>query len=311
MKNNRKSIVIYLLLVFTISYLFEILAVMPWYAKVNTGEITDPTRAALVMALVSACMFIPTVSVLLTRVITNDWKNCYLRPNFKGNLIPYLIGWFGPLVLVIIGAAVWFAFNPEVFTSFTNPYAEKVPGVGGIVIFVALLLLSPLLNCVACFGEEWGWRGFLMPRLHEEYSFFKASMLTGLIWGLWHAPLIAAGHNYHQIYGVSSVWMVLAAIGAMCILSMVLAVLFGYISERAHSVWPAVLAHGCLNGVAGLPLMFTSVMYDPTSLTDGTQSSFNPFVGPLSTGIIGGSAFIVVAIVILIVMHRRERKESV
>ena len=306
MKNNRKSIVIYLVLVFVLTYLFEIFAVAPRYAAVNSGEVTDMTSTALTMAMVAMCMFFPTLCVLITRAITGDWENCYLRPNFKGNAVPYLIGWFGPLVLIILGAGVWFLIHPETFTSFTNPYAEQLPGVAGIVLFVLLLLLAPLLNLITCFGEEWGWRGFLMPKLHERYSFSKAAFLTGIIWGLWHAPLIAVGHNYHQILGVSSPWMVVAAILAMCVFCVVAAFLFGYISERAKSVWPAVLAHGCMNGAAGLPLMFTAAMSDPSQ----ANSMFNPFIGPFSTGIIGGIGFIIAAIIIIFIMHRKESKLS-
>lgn len=304
MKNNRKSIAIYLAVVFVLSYAVEIFLVAPRLKAVSSGEVTDAMAIGLTQAMMAMCMFFPALSVLITRAVTNDWDKCYLRPNLKGNAVPYLIGWFGPLVLVCVGAGVWFLLHPESLTPFSNPYAAAVPGAGGVVLFVLLLILAPLLNVVTCFGEEWGWRGFLMPRLHEGRSFLKASVLTGIFWGLWHAPLIAAGHNYNQVVGVSSAWMVAAAVLAMCVLCVVVSVLFGYIAERARSVWPAVFAHGCLNGTTGLPLMFTAAASDPTQ----ARSMFNPFVGPLSTGVIGGIGFIIVAIVILVVVSRKERR---
>src|SRR5699024_8144281 len=52
------------------------------------------------------------------------------------------------------------------------------------------------VNAVLGFGEEIGWRGFLL-REFRALGFWKASLLIGFIWGLWHAPLIIfAGHNY-------------------------------------------------------------------------------------------------------------------
>ncbi|MEZ4559273.1 MAG: CPBP family intramembrane glutamic endopeptidase [Caldilineaceae bacterium] len=37
--------------------------------------------------------------------------------------------------------------------------------------------------------EETGWRGFALPRLQAQHSALIASLLIGLIWGIWHTPL--------------------------------------------------------------------------------------------------------------------------
>src|SRR5699024_10007583 len=59
------------------------------------------------------------------------------------------------------------------------------------------------INAIFAFGEEIGWRGFLL-REFQVLGFWKASLIIGLIWGLWHAPLIFAGHNYPStpIFGI-------------------------------------------------------------------------------------------------------------
>jgi hypothetical protein len=63
------------------------------------------------------------------------------------------------------------------------------------IAFVASLFASPWINSLAGFGEEWGWRGFLLPRL-LPLGKWKAYLLVGIIWGLWHAPLVVVGFNY-------------------------------------------------------------------------------------------------------------------
>ena len=70
------------------------------------------------------------------------------------------------------------------------------------LLFLALIA-GPTINTLFAFGEELGWRGFLQKEL-SHLGFWKSSFLIGLIWGIWHAPLILQGYNYpqHPIFGV-------------------------------------------------------------------------------------------------------------
>src|SRR5215203_4523965 len=62
--------------------------------------------------------------------------------------------------------------------------------------FVYLMLMgSALPVTLFTFGEEYGWRGYLLPRL-LPLGEIKATLLLGVIWGVWHVPLILAGLNY-------------------------------------------------------------------------------------------------------------------
>ena len=286
MKKTKKQIILFLVLTFVLSWAFMFGVIMPAALRSHAHP-EDSSSHAVAMALTAAVMFFPAIGVVLTRLITRDWTDCKLRPHLKGNAAPYLIGWFGPLVLTLLGTALYFALFPSQFTTAT--FMEKPWG-------ALLVLVAPLINAVNCFGEEWGWRGFLFPKMKEGRSFARTAVLVGLIWGIWHAPIIAVGHNYAKVAGTDPWWMIVAAIAAMCVFCVVLSFLFSYISTKADSVWPAVLAHGCVNGCAGLGILFLPA-----------PDAANPFVGPTPTGIVGGAFFILAAIWIAAAMRKREK----
>lgn len=114
--------------------------------------------------------------------------------------------------------------------------------------FIALAVaqatvIAPLLNAPFVLGEEWGWRGYLLPRL-LPLGQWRALVLSGAIWGVWHAPLILLGHNYPQ-HPVAGVFFMIV----FCVLT---GVLIGWTRLATGSVWPAVIIHGSINGLGPL-----------------------------------------------------------
>ena len=122
-------------------------------------------------------------------------------------------------------------------------------------------------------------------------KFLPTVLLTGFIWGIWHAPIIVAGHNYGMNYPGYPWWGIIA----MCAFCIVAGVLFSYITLKTKSCWPAVLAHGALNGTASIGVIFLA---DPMV--------YDRFVGPVPTGIIGAATYIFVAIWIVLKMRKEE-----
>lgn len=62
-------------------------------------------------------------------------------------------------------------------------------------------LIFPIFGYVlftSVLGEEIGWRGFALPRLLQKYSPLQASLILGLVWGLWHLPLFWLAGDFHQ-----------------------------------------------------------------------------------------------------------------
>jgi uncharacterized protein len=105
------------------------------------------------------------------------------------------------------------------------------------------VVVGSFINTVPAFGEEVGWRGFLFPRLQELFGPAAAVVGTGVVWGLWHAPLILLGYNYpsNPVLGL----------GAMCVMTTLFGAVLGWLRQRSGSVWPAALAHGTLNAAVG------------------------------------------------------------
>lgn len=108
------------------------------------------------------------------------------------------------------------------------------------------LIAGITINAVAGFGEELGWRG-LLQREFGYLGFWKSSGIIGLIWGVWHAPIILQGHNYPQ-HPLEGVFM-------MTIFTLLLSPIFSYVRLKAKSVIAAAIIHGSLNATAGLSIL--------------------------------------------------------
>jgi len=63
-------------------------------------------------------------------------------------------------------------------------------------------------------GEEYGWRGFLLPRLMNTFNVFYSAMILGFIWGVWHVPayLIGMGVPLQMNFMVFLLWVILGSL---------------------------------------------------------------------------------------------------
>jgi hypothetical protein len=131
---------------------------------------------------------------------------------------------------------------------------------GGIHPFVLYLFLSVIpgltFNTILALSEELAWRGFLSEHL-EALGFWKSSLLVGLVWGVWQAPLVLMGHNY-PIHPAEGVWMMIL----WCVLA---APLFSFIRYKTGTILGSAMAAGMLNAVGFLPLYLISGGSDLTN----------------------------------------------
>jgi uncharacterized protein len=95
-------------------------------------------------------------------------------------------------------------------------------------------------NLVFALGEETGWRGFLAPTFYRARGFGWAGIVTEIIWGFWHVPLIVAG-GYEA---GTPLWY-----GVACFMISVTAmsVSVAWLRLRSGSLWTATIYHAVHN----------------------------------------------------------------
>lgn len=247
--------------------------------------------------LLPVMMYTPTVAVLIVLFT--------MRPIPKGQRLRFLgiwplrpakrviwmsaLGIFGPIVLIalamLLSAALgWLPADFAGLSGFQETIAARLPAgtpmPPAAVLLAAQLIAIPFVaatvNALAAFGEELGWRGFLVPAL-RRYGTWPALLISGAIWGLWHAPIILLGYNF----GRTDITGVLLMTGGC----LAWGVLLGWLRLRSASLWPAVFAHGAMNATAALPMLFIAA-----------GATFDPALALF----LGVSGWIVVAVVIVI-----------
>ncbi len=126
-----------------------------------------------------------------------------------------------------------------------RPWPAVIPPMPVLVgIQLIVVVVAAPINALAAVGEEIGWRGFLLPRL-LPLGTVPAIVVGGVVWALWHAPLILLGYNYPE----GPRWLALVCMSGMCIgLGAVLA----WLRLRTKSVWPCAIFHGAINAGAGV-----------------------------------------------------------
>ena len=141
--------------------------------------------------------------------------------------------------------AVWVAglggLNSTFLAEIARQMRQHLPIWAMIAIYGAITgTLGVAFSVLSALGEEIGWRGFLVPELAKQMSFTQLSVVSGVIWGLWHTPeLLFAGYNA----GTNR------AYGFVCFMLMVVAVsfVFAWLRLKSNSLWPAALLHGAHN----------------------------------------------------------------
>jgi len=210
-------------------------------------------------------MFVPTVSVIIVKkLIYKEKLRSDLQISFKINkwffaawLIMPIVA-FGTLGISLLFPGV--SYNPEMtglaerFAVMSSPeqieqmkaQMATLPISPVWLILVGGLFAGITINGFFAFGEELGWRGFLLYQF-RELSFTKASVLIGFVWGIWHAPLILMGHNYpdHPYFGVLM----------MIIWCILLTPIFMYFTLKAKSVIAAAIIHGTMNATVTISII--------------------------------------------------------
>lgn len=215
---RRHSLVTFFLLVF----------ILTWVVWV-------PRASGAPLGLVGqAWTWAPAIAALLAAALTGG--RGALR-ELGSRLVRWRVGWQWYLV-VILGPAAFSLAVAGIYTLFGGSWAEAAPPaiLQGQLLFLPLFLV--ILTLTDGLGEELAWRGFALPRLLTHHNALVASLILGVLWALWHLPLVwTEGATMYQ----QPIWLFLTDI-------MATSVLFTWVFLHTRgSVLIAMLFHGATN----------------------------------------------------------------
>jgi membrane protease YdiL (CAAX protease family) len=231
---RRHPVLVFLLLVLAFS--------TPFYLLLNLSG----GRGEGMRLYVTALMWCPALAALLAcraggiALASLGWRwpgqrllwGCYLLPLLYG-LLAYAFIWTSGLG----------AFSTEAYAA----YAGKSLGLAALPPSARMALMLGLqasagfvLSCASALGEEIGWRGFLAPRLLARFGFAGGSVATGLLWSLWHVPVLFWLNYYGEVpRGAAFAFFALTLVA--------ISFVFSWLRLRSGSLWPAVVLHASHN----------------------------------------------------------------
>jgi len=269
-----RNVIIFTVVVIALSWL-------AWLVAVSDGTSESRDLGSLIF-LVS-----PLIACVGLRLFGGDgWQDLGLKPNFKGNGVGYalavLIHPVSVGVVVLIGAL----FGGITF----DKGSVQSP-------FVVALLIQIVIGFVKNIFEEFGWRGYLTPKLNKlALPHVTVHLITGAIWGVWHLPYYLALLTPAQIAQYTSLNFVIFYI--FVLLGLVAAgIAFGEIRLLTGSIWPAVLLHAMSNA-----FILTLLMDGYVRVSPATELLFTPGMH--------GILSIVIITTIGIGMYRWRAKEA-
>jgi membrane protease YdiL (CAAX protease family) len=215
---------------------------LPFYLALNLSG----GRGEGMRLYVTGLMWCPALAALLACRIgglplaTLGWRWPPARWLWISYLLPVAYG-------LLVYVPVWLLGLGDFGATDYGAYAGKLlgftawPAWAHVLLMIALQASAGLvLSCASALGEELGWRGFLAPALLARFGFTGGSLLTGLIWAGWHAPVLFwlnYGDETPRAFAMACFTLSLVGISFVC----------SWLRLRTDSVWPAVVLHASHN----------------------------------------------------------------
>ena len=244
-KSETKRLLVYLMLAFGLTWIIFFIYILSGNVWAADGEITGMDQ------FVSLGMLCPALAMLLTRYVTREGfavtgkDSMLLGISFKDKkwvyfVIAMLLPWF----YVELGNALTLLISPNAF----DPHNPELLGLTDdelAIVFIQPLaaIVSGVTVSFAAFGEEAGWRGYMMPKMIKLWGVGKAVVIGGIIWGMWHWPLTYIGHNF----GMEYFGYPFTGFAAMCVLCIFMGIILTYVTYKSGSIWPAAILHAINN----------------------------------------------------------------
>ncbi|MDO5575274.1 MAG: CPBP family intramembrane metalloprotease [bacterium] len=211
-EKNRKAVILFLIIVISISAIVETVTII-------TG----------IMAFVALMMWAPALAAFIAKQkYFKGEKGVLLFKKCKWKYIG--LGLLYPLIYLGLPYVIYWIANPGTLQM----------GNATVPFLVVSALIGIPISLITALGEEIGWRGFLVPRMVQWLGLEKTLLITGLIWSLWHCPLLISG----MYMPGTPVWY---KVPVFVILIGTSSAIFSILTLRCKSVWPAALMHAAHN----------------------------------------------------------------
>jgi len=225
-QDAKRRIITYLIAVFALSTPFYIVSIV-------ANSSPDGASSGLGDLAILGLMWMPAVAALVTTLIAQ--RNIRGLGWAPGKIKYLVLGYLLPIVYAGIAYGIVWVTGLGAYDG--TAAAEK----GGLAPFLAnALTLGVLQAALLALGEEIGWRGLLVPQMARITTFSRTALITGLIWGLWHVPLILFGN-----YNAGTPWWFALLCFTVLIVGMNFA--FTWLRLASGSIWPTVVMHASHN----------------------------------------------------------------
>jgi len=191
----------------------------------------------------ASVLLIPNLLGLILLVVLR-WrggKNTFVDAGMAGGKARIWFG-YGLGVVIFFALQTWlnyiFKLGTLVDLNTAFPGANMSPAMLMLSMVISMIVTGPLLGLIITFGEEYGWRGFLQTEL-TRLGRVRGVFILGVIWGIWHWPMIWMGYNYPGQPLFGSLFMV-----AYCI---ILAYFLAYAVFKSKGIWTAAYLHALCN----------------------------------------------------------------
>lgn len=251
MSTHRKKILVFLVLVFGFSAIFYVLI----------------AQAGTLGAYSFGLMFCPAAAAVITQLI---FQRNLRGMGWKLGKPRYLLAGIGlPLLYcVVVYGITWLTglgqISVEGAKTAAAPFTQgrSIPPQMFIFIYLAIVLvIGSIQSLFTAFGEELGWRGFLVPELAKEFSFTQLTLISGVIWVVYHLPVILTS-NYKNAGAPIWFGLICFSIGVMG-----LSFAFNWLRLKSGSFWPAVFLHAFHN-------VFIQAVFTPFT----AQNALTPYI---------------------------------
>ncbi|MDO9533849.1 MAG: CPBP family intramembrane metalloprotease [Bacillota bacterium] len=225
---DKRNIVLFVAVVYVLTYALNFYIYLQGGFVSQIAIIIVPLQM-LIPALVAAAL------ILKERGKFRDYGFSFGKIRF------YLLAYFLFVGYHLVHSLVSAAIGLGEFVPLAEGFSRIAPGMQWSVwqIVLVVFILGPVQNIVFGFGEEFGWRGYLVNKL-LPWGLWNTILVSGIIWGLWHAPLILMEHNFPENPYLGILIMTLATISLGAVLI--------WLRLKTGSAVVVGFAHGVLNG---------------------------------------------------------------